>query len=168
VTPGEIAAVLGSSGDAFATLLRNLPREVASWRPAPQEWCVNECVGHLIEAEKRGFAGRIRIILDQDEPQLRGWNSVEVSRGRHDCDRAPGDLWAEFEPVRHGSVQFVRSLKPDLLQRSGMHPDVARLTDNDLLHEWVHHDANHLRQAYANVQAYVWPSMGNAQRFSSG
>ena len=30
------------------------------WRPAPGEWSANECVGHLIEAERRGFAGRIR------------------------------------------------------------------------------------------------------------
>jgi hypothetical protein len=45
---------------------------------------------------------------------------------------------------------------------------VARLTVEELLHEWIHHDGNHLRQAYANVQAFVLPSMGNAQRFSSG
>jgi hypothetical protein len=36
----------------------------------------------------------------------------------------------------------------------------------DLLHEWVHHDRNHLKQLLANVQAFVWPHMGNAQRFS--
>lgn len=38
----------------------------------------------------------------------------------------------------------------------------------ELLHEWVHHDANHLRQILANVQAFTWPQMGNAQRFSEG
>ena len=31
---------------------------------------------------------------------------------------------------------------------------------------WLHHDRNHVRQLFANVQAYVWPSMGNSQRFS--
>jgi len=36
------------------------------------------------------------------------------------------------------------------------------------IHEWVHHDANHLRQAYANIEAYVWPQMGNTRNFSSG
>jgi hypothetical protein len=51
------------------------------------------------------------------------------------------------------------------LTRAGTHPKVGRLTVGDLLHEWVHHDGNHLRQALANVQAYVFPQMGNAQRF---
>jgi hypothetical protein len=34
-------------------------------------------------------------------------------------------------------------------------------------YEWVHHDRNHLRQILANVQAFAWPHMGNARRFSS-
>jgi hypothetical protein len=33
------------------------------------------------------------------------------------------------------------------------------------MHEWVHHDRNHLKQLLANVQARVWPEMGNARRF---
>jgi hypothetical protein len=46
------------------------------------------------------------------------------------------------------------------------HPDVGRLRVTDVMHEWVHHDANHDRQILANVQAAVWPHMGNARRFS--
>jgi hypothetical protein len=30
----------------------------------------------------------------------------------------------------------------------------------------VFHDRNHIRQMLANVQAFAWPNMGNAQRFS--
>lgn len=37
---------------------------------------------------------------------------------------------------------------------------------SDLLQEWLHHDGNHLRQIMAAVQDFVWPAMGNAQRFS--
>jgi hypothetical protein len=52
------------------------------------------------------------------------------------------------------------------LGRSARHPTVGRLSIAELLAEWVHHDRNHLKQIFANVQAYVWPHMGNAQRFS--
>jgi hypothetical protein len=38
----------------------------------------------------------------------------------------------------------------------------------ELLHEWVHHDRNHLRQMLANTQAAAWAQMGNAQRFTTG
>jgi hypothetical protein len=168
MTPGEIAGFLETSGQAYASLLRILPPEVASWKPAPDEWCVNEVVGHVIEAEKRGFADRIQNILREDEPALEPWDQPGVTRARRDCERRPDGLRTEFEQVRRQSLELVRSLKPLYLERGGVHPTVARLTANDLLHEWVHHDANHLRQAYANVQAYVWPDMGNARRFTTG
>jgi hypothetical protein len=168
MTPAEVAGVLETSGQAFANLLKTLPPQIASWRPANGEWCVNEVVGHVIESERRGFAGRIRIILGADEPKLEAWDSPAVAQSRHDCERSPMDLLYEFEPLRRESLALVGSLRPDQLTRGGIHPKVARLTVGELLHEWIHHDGNHLRQALANVQAYVWPSMGNAQRFSSG
>ena len=168
MTPGEIAGILEISGQAYASLLRALPHGFASWRPAPEEWCVNEVVGHVTEAERRGFAGRVRTILREDEPQLHPWDQAGIARARRDCERNSQDLLKEFESVRRESLDLIRSLRSDQLERGGMHPKVTRLTVNDLLHEWVHHDGNHLRQAYANVQACVWPDMGNAQRFSSG
>lgn len=166
MTPAEVAQVLDVSGQAYASLLRSLPPGVASWKPNPGDWCVNEVAGHIVEAERRAFAGRIRIILDDDEPTFQRWDQPLVAAARHDCEKAESELLAEFEPLRRESLALVRALKPEDLGRGGVHPAVGRLTVDDLLHEWVHHDGNHLRQAYANLQAYVWPNMGNAQRFS--
>jgi DinB family protein len=168
VTPSEVAGILEASGDAVGRLMASVPEAVATWRPAPDEWCVNECIGHLIEAERRGFSGRIRIILEGDEPRLEAWDAAEVARARGDCERSTQELVGEFQSLRRESLDLVRSLKPEHLQRGGIHPEVARVSVDELLHEWVHHDGNHLRQAYANVQAYVWPQMGNTQTFSSG
>jgi hypothetical protein len=167
VTPEEIADLLEVSGRAFVGTLQALPPEGAAWRPAEGEWCVNECVGHVIEAEKRGFAGRIRSMLGAENPSLEGWDQGAVAKARRDCERKPQDLLAEFEPLRRESVELVRSLKPEQLTRPGSHPKVGHLTVAEILHEWVHHDDNHLRQALANVQAYVWSRMGNAQNFSA-
>jgi len=167
LTPDEIANVLETSGQACAGLLRSLTPDIASWRPAPEAWCVNEVVGHLVEAERRGFAGRIRTILGAEHPALEAWDSAEVARRRGDCERQPDELLDEFEPLRRESVELVRSLSGKQLERSGRHPEVGPINVNELLHEWAYHDMNHLRQAYANVQAYLWPNMGSAQRFYS-
>ena len=166
MTPGKVADLLDSSGHAFASTLDALPPGVASWHPAPGEWCVNEVVGHVIEAEKHGFAGRIGVILGADEPDLPMWDRDAIAKARNDCARPPQDLRKELTGLRKESVELVRSLRLEQIQRGGTHPDVGRLTVEELLHEWVHHDGNHLRQALANVQAYVWPNMGNARRFS--
>jgi hypothetical protein len=166
LTPDEVADLLESSGRGFASTLDAVPPAVASWHPAPGEWCVNEVVGHVIEAEKHGFAGRIRLLLGAEEPDLPAWDRDGIAKGRNDCARDPKDLERELVGVRSQSVELIRSVRPEQIQRGGTHPEVGRLTVEDLLHEWVHHDGNHLRQALGNVQAYVWPNMGNARRFT--
>jgi hypothetical protein len=66
---------------------------------------------------------------------------------------------------RQENDALLGSLQEADLLLGGEHPAVGFLTVGDLLHEWVHHDRNHIRQIFANIQGYVFPSMGDAQRF---
>lgn len=172
LTPVEVSHLLRAAGDAITAEVGAMPRHVATFRPAPGEWCALEVVGHLIEAEQRGFAGRIRLILEHrahrgTEPlRLQGWDQDEVARARRDHEREPAAVLAEFTTLRAASVALVAGLGVADLDRAGDHPKVGRLTVSDLLHEWVHHDRNHFRQILAGVQALAWPNMGNARRFS--
>ena len=165
LSPGEIAALLQAMQSAVTAELGALSDEALEWHPAPGEWCVKECVGHIVEAERRGFNGRIRTILAQSEPRLSGWDQEAVERARNDCQRRAADLLAEFSAIRTDSVALVQNLTPADLQRGGTHEKVGYVTVENLLHEWLHHDRNHFRQAQANVQSYVWPTMGNCQKF---
>jgi hypothetical protein len=122
--------------------------------------------GHLIEADRRGFAGRIRRILETDGIAESGWDQVAVARERGDARRPGSELADELEAVRAESVALVRSLRPGDLGRSAVHAVAGPVTVRELLQEWVFHDRNHLRQLLANVQATVWPVMGNTRRFT--
>jgi hypothetical protein len=169
LAPTEVAALLPAAVALLRAELAAVPERVLAWHPAPGEWCVNEVVGHIIEAEERGFAGRIREIIAGRE--LQTWDPEAVARERRDCDRDGMALIDELEEIREQSAELVERLTPDQLRLSGQHPDVGELRVGelrviDLLHEWVHHDRAHVKQALSNVQARVWPHMGNAQRFS--
>ena len=167
VTPKDTARLLAVASSALIAEVEAVPPAALGWHPAPGEWCIKEVVGHLIEAERRGFAGRIRILLESDTPKLATWDQVEVARDRRDCERDIADLLREFSTLRKDSVGLAAGLAESDLGRGGQHPKVGYLRVGDVLHEWVHHDRNHLKQIMANVQAFVWPHMGNAQRFSA-
>jgi hypothetical protein len=167
LAPRQAAALLETMPIILRAEFEAAPEELLRWRPAPEEWCVLEVVGHLIETEERGFAGRIRTILAEERPQFSTWDPSTVARERQDEQRDSAQLLAEFSGRRIASAALVESLTNADLTRGGDHPEVGFLTINDLLHEWIHHDANHLRQILANVQAYTWPQMGNAQCFSA-
>jgi hypothetical protein len=161
--PVQIAALLESTCALIEGEINALGDEGAQWHPAPGEWCVNECVGHLIEAERRGFAGRIRDMI-AGKP-LVAWDQEAVARERKDCARMSQSIWMEFMGLRHDSIAMVRSLTAADLERSGEHPKVGALFVKDLLQEWVHHDRNHTKQVLSVVQARVYPHMGNSQKF---
>ena len=170
--PPVIADLLEATGETIAAELRGLG-PVAGWRPEPGEWSANECVGHLIEAERRGFAGRIRTILDAAHgdqpflpPDLEAWDPPAVAEARRDHLRPPEELADEFVALRADGVALVRTLRAEDLARTGVHPEVGVLAIGELLGEWVHHDRNHVRQMLAVTQARVWAQMGNARRFS--
>jgi hypothetical protein len=165
LAPREVAELLRSTGSAVVAEVTALPDDVLSWHPAPDEWCAKECIGHLVESERRGFNGRIRTILAESEPQLKGWDQRQVARERNDCQRSAAQLLAELGALRADSFQLVSNLSDGDLVRGGTHEVVGHVRVGDLLHEWVHHDRNHFRQLQANIQAYVWPAMGNCQRF---
>ena len=167
LTSPEIAHFLRATTATLAAELAGAPAPVLGWHPAPGEWCAKEVIGHLIEAERRGFAGRIRIILASDDPKLETWDQNAVATARRDCERVGGALLAELTALRQEGIRLVEGLRDADLARGGHHPTVGYLRVDDLLNEWVHHDRNHVRQILANVQAYVWPHMGSAQRFSA-
>jgi len=166
LAPPLVGKLLQSAVALLRAEVSALPEPLRVFHPAPGEWCAKEVIGHLIEAERRGFAGRIRIVLGADTPPLESWDPPEVARARQDCERDAEDLLRELTRLREDSVALVTELKPRDLERGGAHPKVGHLRVADLLQEWVYHDRNHLKQVLANVQAYVWPHMGNAQRFA--
>jgi hypothetical protein len=163
--PDEIAPLLAASVATMRAEIRALG-EGARWRPAAGQWSVNECLGHLIEADQRGFAGRIREILAGDRVVLTRWDPPEVAAARHDNDADPIELVEAFAVGRSAAIALVRSLSAGDLARVGIHPEIGPLRVDEILAEWPHHDRAHVRQALAVTQARVWAQMGATQRFS--
>ncbi len=165
INVAQFAALLRTTPTMLQSELAALPDEVASFRPATSEWAINEAIGHMIGAEKRGFAGRIQRILAEEHHACQTWDPNQVAQARHDDAQAASTLLAEFVALREQSIALVVGLKPEQLARSGHHPAVGELRISDLLYEWLYHDRNHLKQIESNIMAWFWPQMGNAQGF---
>jgi hypothetical protein len=163
--PHEVVASLQNTPAVLRTLLRPLPSEMFTWHPTPGKWCINEVVGHLIEADRHDFMGRIHLILDHEEPRLTVSDQAEVARMRHDCDHDLNELLDELSHQRSNILSFIVTFGDKELQRGAVHPTIGHLHIGNLLHEWVYHDMNHIRQIVANVQGFLWEHLGNMQRF---
>jgi hypothetical protein len=160
----EVATLLQGAPATLRAVVDGLPARIIDWHPTSERWCVKQIVGHLIEEDRRDFVGRIRSMLEHDEPTLEVNDQDAIARQRNDCERDVDELLREFAILRAASVSFVSQLSDTHLLRAGNHA-IGRLRVVDLLHEWVYHDAHHLRQILANVQSALWDDLGALQQF---
>ena len=166
LTPDHAAALLNASMETLRKEVDALSADARNWHPADGEWCVNEVTGHLLAAEEPSFRDRIERIIEQPGCVLVSWDQAQVAKDRHDCGRSGAELLAELVQDRARGVRMAGTITSDQLLLTGEHPLVGTLSVGELLHEWVHHDRNHVKQALSVTQAYVWQHMGNAQRFA--
>ena len=162
---GEVTGLLHNTTVVLRQRVTALPDRAIARHPGSAKWCIKEVIGHLAEEDNRDFVGRIRAMLDELDPSFQPNDQEEVARLRHDCDKNLNDLLHEFETVRRSSISFVMKLGVAELDRGGVHPKIGRIRIRELLHEWIYHDLNHLRQIDANVQRFLWDHLGNMQRF---
>ena len=73
--PLDTAALMRASTDAAVAEVRALGAR-SRIAPAPGEWSANEVLGHLVEADRRGFVGRIRAILAESHPTFVTWPAM--------------------------------------------------------------------------------------------
>ena len=99
--PRDIARLIQATAAALRAEIESLSEDLLRFQPGAGEWCAKDVIGHLIEAERRGFAGRIRLLLAaSSEPGLEGWDPDEVSRARRDADREAKELLKDGLPRR--------------------------------------------------------------------
>lgn len=139
--------ILGRTPRVLRTLLAELPEEWTHENEGPDTWSPFDIVGHLIDGEEKDWMVRARIILAQEterpfEPFDR-FRHLRVNKGR-----TLGELLERFEHLRARNLKELKSLRlgADQLQLTGRHPELGRVTLEQLLATWVAHDLGHLAQ----------------------
>lgn len=140
----EVAAVLGATPRVLRALLGSLPEARVHDDEGPGTWSAYRIVEHLLHGEETDWMPRVRILLESGE-------SRPFEPFVRDAFGEPGPLGAllaRFAQRRAENVAALRSL--DLaeadLDRTGMHPELGRVTLRELLSSWMVHDLGHIRQ----------------------
>jgi hypothetical protein len=162
----RVARLLAATTNHLRVEFAALGEEGAAFHPREGEWCAKEVVGHLVEADRRGFTGRVQEILASDRPALEPWDQEAVARSRTDCGRPADQVLEEFAEARREAFTLLDDLTEADLRRVGIHAEVGELRIGDIVHEWPYHDRDHLRQILENTRIIMWRDMGNARQFS--
>ena len=165
--PKAVAKLLQTTPDVLTAMLSHLDDALLSWRPAPNEWCIKEVVGHLLEMDTLAFADRIRLILAEDMPEIPWIDINQIAADRQDDKRPLLELIAAFRDERETAVSYLKQLPSENLSRIGSSNE-RHLRASDFLYEWPYHDYEHIKQISDIMQAFVWPQLSETMQNALG
>jgi hypothetical protein len=162
----DTIALLTRTPAALNSLLRDLPDSWTLTNEGENTWSAFDIVGHLLFAEGNNWVMRTQFILEFGEarafPSFNRLGQVEASRGK-----SLTQLLDEFAWARSESLTELRSLKlrPEDLERRGLHPSLGVVTLSQLLATWVAHDLTHLHQLTRVMARRYRETVGPFDRF---
>jgi len=134
-SPKEIAAAV--SGLADKTL---------RYKPAPNKWSILEILGHLADVEII-YAHRLRQALADEKPVIAPIDQDAWARNLGYMESSPAELVAFYGLSRHHTLQLLRRLKPEDLEKGAYHPEHKRnVTVAEIVQMMSGHGTNHLGQ----------------------
>jgi len=154
-------AQLESTPEIFRILFDGLSEQDAVWKPATDRWSLAEVMEHLSHVEGHGFRSRIDQMLNTTLPEITEYDQEAFARAGQYSGRDFEDSFAHWEDQRESNVEFLRSLKDDILPREARHERLGIITIAELLNAWAFHDMGHLRQVIEILRARRhYPDMG--------
>jgi DinB family protein len=127
-------------------MLKITPQELDA-KSAPGQWSAREIVHHLADSEMTS-AIRIRLLLVEDRPHIKGYDQDEFARRLH-YDR-PHEVSLElFKYVRLSTAELLERLTEKDWLREGTHSESGRYTAETWLRIYADHAHKHARQIRA-------------------
>jgi len=150
--------------DAVRALVEGVPEEVRQAAPPAEanagDWSISTVVAHLIDGHRRQV-GRIRLVLEQDNPVLQNvdeWASMQASGL---LGRPTAELLATFEALRAAEVPWYYPRDAVALGRTGVHSIAGEVTVANILNHAAYHDAQHLGQIARLIEVAAHTGRGN-------
>ncbi len=142
VPDGNVIEVLEKQSAEMQAFLKTLSDAQAEQPPAPGKWSVKQVIGHLCDAE-RVFGYRALRFSRGDETPLPGFEQDDYVRESHANERKLADLAAELAALRKATIEFFKSVSPEVAMRRGK-ASGAEVSVRALAYITAGHEQRHL------------------------
>ena len=160
--------VLARTPSVLRALLVDLPSGWTQSAGNREDWRPFDVVGHLIHGERTDWIPRAKIILGEGE--TRPFETFDrVAQFEGSAGNTLAELVDEFEELRQENLEILRDwqLSRQNLAQTGQHPELGRVTLQELLATWVVHDLNHLAQISRSMAGLYTDEVGPWRQYLS-
>ncbi len=141
----EQMARMDRTADDLAAAIKGTPDHLLAKRPDDKNWSALEVLCHLRDTEE-SFMTRFQTIMAMDEPKFPPAEPDRWPSERQYLRNDAREAIEAFRIRRDESLKFLRGLRPEQMQRGGIHATRGRMTIVDFVGLMAWHDDNHLDQ----------------------
>jgi len=142
----DAVAILGKTPESLASLLEGLPSIWVKATEGDNTWSPYDVIGHLIYGERVNWIPRAQHILAGDLRPFGPFDrTVQFTQSQ---GKSLSELLAEFSKLRQNNLATLSAmgLTPEILRKTGRHPEFGIVSLEQLLATWVVHDLDHVGQ----------------------
>jgi UDP-N-acetylmuramate dehydrogenase len=152
---------LASTVKVIDGLIGGMSGEDLAWTPAPGRWSIGEVLLHLTHCEQHCFIRRAQDMLAECDPIIEPYDVEAFNALDWGFDGDGRAALAHLRDLRLGILELLETQPASSGERAGIHPELGRITLDQLLNEWAFHDLGHIRQIAEIVRSQrYYPRMG--------
>ena len=137
-------ALIETTPERWTRLAEAIPDELMRMPSRSGEWSAMDCLHHLVASESVLFF-RLNAFLE-GRPEFPAYNP-DAPENRPDPKINAVELAEEFRRRREASLEKLRTVTPQDMQRVSRHAQLGPVTLNHMIYHWSAHDLNHTVQA---------------------
>ena len=141
----QLIAKYQAGYEEVAAALKNFPSEHLRAHPIEGKWSAREIVHHLGDSETTS-AGRLRTLLVEDNPLIKGYDQDEFAAHLKYNERDMEPALDAFKAARATTAQLLALMSEEDWHREGEHTESGRYTAEDWLQIYSEHAHNHASQ----------------------
>jgi DinB superfamily len=146
----EKIELYGRGFDLLMAALKDIPREMWQFKPAPREWSVHEVLIHLGDSETNA-ALRARKLAAEPGGTLMGYDQDKWAIDLHYHDQNPDDALQLTKFARLTTYHWLKTLPDEVFTHSVKHPEYD---DPYTFEKWIDiysaHIPGHIEQIQNN------------------
>lgn len=138
-------AQLEKAADTYAAALEGAPSDALTRRPDEKNWAPVEIICHIRDVEEI-YVTRIKTVLEVEDFKFQTADADRLAEERQYMRNDAFLALSAFRGRRKETIAFLKTLQPEQLQRTGIHPRLGQRSVAELITGLAGHDTNHLDQ----------------------
>jgi hypothetical protein len=157
MTREERNKLIESYGQAYPVLveaLKEFPKEMWQWKPAPNKWSVHEIVVHIADSEANSYV-RCRRFIAEPGSGVYGYDENKWTDKLYYHRQSTDEALELFKWLRKMSYDLVKTVDESTWKTATVdHSDNGIMKFEDWLRIYEEHVPVHIRQMKRNLQAW--------------